>query len=396
MIGRRLIPREAPRTLAQKVVRAVVLGLAVLGLGALVWALSFLLAPLTLAFLHYYVQRPLVNLMENRGVPRTVAVLLCFGAGVAVVIVLGVVVWPSLDAWLKQMPAEEGQKNVFELQLTHRLEQWEEAGVQMYPKIQWHSLFERLRAVLEIERRQLMETLPALALQVLSNLGTFLLAPIIALFLLLDGAAMRQRVISWVPNRYFEMVLMLMYRVDRQIEAYLKGAASESGLVAVLLSSLLWLAGMPHALLFGCLYGALNVIPLLGPLIGIGSGLLYAIMDPTSPPLPVLLACYAGTYVLDAALINPMVVGKNLNMHPLTIILGVSVGGALGGIVGMLASVPAIAVAKAVLGTLGEAFRARQSLAAMQVAPPAREPLGLGVVPPRPRSTRWRRGASRR
>jgi len=357
----RLLPREVPPTLGHQVVRAVSAGLAVLGLLAVVWALSFLLAPVTLAFLGYYVLRPLVNVLESRGLPRQAAVLVCFGGAVAVVIAVGVVVWPSLDSWLQMPVAEDGQR--FERQLSDRLGAWESAGQHAYPKIQWHSLFDSLRAVLDAQRRELMETLPTMAMSVLQRSGTFLLAPIITLFLLLDGALMRQRLVSLVPNRYFETVLVLLHRVDRQIAAYLKGAASESALVAVLLSILLGMVGMPHALLFGCLYGVLNVIPLLGPVLGAGSGLLYALMDPSAPPLALLMACYAGTYVLDAGLINPLVVGKSLNLHPLALILGVSIGGAWGGILGMLASVPAIAVARAVLGTLHEYIASRRRMA---------------------------------
>jgi len=360
MSGLRLLPRDAPDTLGTQVVRAVTLGLSILGLFMVVWALNFLLAPVALAFVGYYVLRPLVNLLESRGVPRQGAVLVCFGGALALIVAVGVVVWPSLDQWLQMPLAEDGQR--FERQLSDRLGAWERAGQHAYPKIHWHSLFESLRSVLDAERRELMETLPTMAVGVLQRSGTFMLAPIITLFLLLDGALMRQRLVSLVPNRYFETVLMLLHRVDRQIAMYLKGAANESAVVAALLSVLLMGVGMPHALLFGCLFGVLNVIPLVGPVIGAGSGLLYALMDPAAPPLIVLLACYVGIYLLDAVLINPWVVGKSLNLHPLALILGVSIGGAWGGILGMVASVPAIAVARAVVGTLHQYVTSRRRL----------------------------------
>lgn len=354
-----LVPRETPLTLAQKVVRAVVVLAVAAVVGGLVLTLSFLITPVALAFVGFYVLGPVVNFLESRRLPRWTAVLLCFAVGISIAVGIGLVVWPSLEAWLQQKPSQ-GEKSVFEIQLANRLVEWEHALRRTYPKIEWHALFDRLRALLEGQRKRLMETLPLLALGLLSNAGTFLLAPIITLFLLLDGAAMHRRVISWVPNRYFEMVLVLLHRVDRQISAYLRGAASESALVAILLSGALAAVGMPNAALFGCIYGVANVIPLLGPLLGAGAGLLYAMMDPTAPALGVLAACYGGTYVVDAMLINPMVVGKNLNLHPLTIIVGISIGGALGGVVGMLVSIPTIAVCKAVIWTLFEGLRSRQ------------------------------------
>lgn len=351
-----LVPRAAPATLADKIVRVVV-GICALGaVGALAWVLRFLITPLALAILAFYVLSPLVNLMENRRVPRGVAVGLCFVALLGVVAGVGVALWPSLDAWLQQTP-RPGEKSVFELQLAARLDAWELQGQRTYPQIDWHGIFENVRGVLESNRRRLMEGLPAMLTGVASSAGTFLLAPIIALFLLLDGAAMHRAVVAFVPNRSFELVLLLIHRVDRQIASYLRGAASESALVAVLLAVVLALAGMPSAILFALIYGVLNVIPLAGPLIGASAGLLYSLMDPTAPAPGVLAACYGFVCAVDAMLINPLVVGKNLNLHPLTIIVGISVGGALGGVLGMLVSIPLIAIGKAIAGTLHQAYR---------------------------------------
>lgn len=360
--GEFVIPREQPLTLGQKVVRVVV-AVCALGVAALVISrLAFLITPVAFAFLGFYWISPLVNMLESRGIPRWLAVLVFYTAGLGIIVGVAAAVWPSLDTWLHEKPAAAGEKSVFEIQLARRLSEWEAAGAAAYPKLDWHAYFEQIRAILETQRRRLMETLPQLALGALSNVGTFILAPIITLFLLLEGSAMHKRVISWVPNRYFETVLVLLHRVDRQIAAYLRGAASESALVALLLTTMLLVVQMPNAILFGCIYGVANVIPLLGPLLGAGAGLLYALMDPSAPSMSVLIICYGVTYVIDAMLINPMVVGKNLNLHPLTIIIGISIGGALGGILGMLVSIPIIAVSKAVLTTLLEALRRRGAL----------------------------------
>lgn len=351
-----LVPREPEPGLAQKLVRMLGWACAAVAVGWMLSHLGFLLTPVALALLATYCLSPLVNLLENRRVPRWAAVLLCFTVLLTAVVGLGLAVWPSLEAWLQESP-RPGEKSVFEVQLAQRLDAWEAAGRSMYPQLDWKAIFDQARDVLEAQRRGLMETLPALALEALSSLGTPVLAAVIAFFLLLDGAGFLRAVVSLVPNRYFETVLLLVHRVDGQIAAYLRGAASESALVALLLSTLLWLAGMPNALLFGCLYGVLNVIPLLGPLLGASAGLLFALIEPSAPPLGVLAACYGVTYAVDAAVINPLAVGRSLNLHPLVLILGVTIGGGLGGILGMLVSVPAIAVGRAILTTLMDAHR---------------------------------------
>ncbi len=351
-----LVPREPEPTLAQQVVRTGVVLAALVAVGAVIYALRFLLVPVALAFLLRYCLLPLVDLLEDRGLPRWASVLVCFGGLLGAVVGVAMAIWPSLSSWLSESPAP-GERSIFEVQLERRLDEWEASGRSLYPNLDWNTLSLKARTFLEYQRRHLMETLPQLALDALSHVGTLALAPVIGLFLLLDGTAMHRAVIGWVPNRSFETVLVLLHRVDRQIASYLRGAASESALVAVLLSTALWVAGMPGAILLGCLYGVLNVIPIVGPLIGASAGLLYALVVPEAPGLGVIAACYAAVYATDAMLINPLVVGRSLNLHPLAIILGLSVGGGLAGIVGMLVSVPAIAVGKAIITTLREAWR---------------------------------------
>lgn len=350
-----LVPRPPELSLAQKAAR-VAIAIAVLALVALTLrTFSFLLAPVALAFVAFYSLNPVVNWLENRRLSRNLAVGLCFGA---LLVALGGVllaVWPSLDAWLQQTPAP-GERSEFELQLAARLGAWQAAGAKAYPHLDWKELFDHLRGVLDSHRRRITETLPQMLLDSASSAGVYLLAPVIAFFLLLDGNAMHRKLISFVPNRYFETTLVLLHRVDRQIAGYLRGAAAQAAIVSVLMSAVLWAVGMPNAVLFGFIFGIINVIPLAGPLIGASAGLLYALMDPGAPSMPVLLACYGAVHAVDVALITPWVVGKSLDLHPLTIIVGLTVGGTLGGILGMLVCMPLIAIAKAIGGTLLEAY----------------------------------------
>lgn len=351
-----LIPPRHERTLAEKVVASLVAALALTAVGAVAWVLRFLALPVILAFLLAYVLGPLVDILESRGLPRWVAVLLCFGVMNAALAVVVMGVWPGLEQWMKEAP-RPGEKSAFELQLEHRLDGWEAALSRVYLQLDWHTAFARLRDVLQEQRRTLVEGLPALAMALVSNLGSVLLGPVIGLFILLDGMSMKHALVRLVPNRYFETVLVMLDRVDRQIAAYLRGAASESALVTVLLSLVLLLAGMPQPVLFGALYGVANVIPMAGPVIGASAGLLFSLLDPAAPSAGLLLGCYGAVYVVDAAIINPLVVGKNLDMHPLTVIVGISIGGSLGGILGMLAIIPLIAITKAIAATVADAVR---------------------------------------
>lgn len=348
-----LIPRRRRLTLGEQVVRAV-LFLAGLGLvGAAVWVLRFLVVPVVVAFLFTYVMGALADLLENRGLSRAAAVSVCFAillGGLAAVLAG---TWPSLEAWLSEMP-EEGQRSVFEVQLEQRLAGWQASLAKSYPHVDWPGHFEKLHHFLEARRRSLVEGLPTMAMEALSHVGSLVLALIIAFFLLLDGTAMKKAVVALVPNRYFEGALLMLHRVDRQVASYLLGTALENVLVTVILAVPLYLMGMPNAFLFAVIFGVANVIPFAGPFIGAAAGLFFSLLDPSAPSVGALVAVYVVVHLVDAMLINPWVMGKSLDMHPMTVIVGISVGGTLGGVVGMLVIIPLIAVAKAIATTVSE------------------------------------------
>jgi predicted PurR-regulated permease PerM len=354
--SRPLVPPLPTPTLAEKVVRAVVWALVGTALVLVVRALSFLLAPFALSLVAFYMLSPVVNLLENRHLERRNAVALCFGGLLVLMLLAFSFIWPTLDGWLQEVP-QPGERSVFELQLEARLQDWATVGQRRFPGLDWSALFEHVRQGLEGYRRRWMEALPARATEALSSTGVYLLAPVVALFLLLEGTALHRRLVSYVPNPYFELVVVLLHRVDRQIAAYLRGAATQALIISALTALVLFGVGMPSAMLMGCIFGILNVIPLVGPVLGASVGLLYSLLDPTAPSMPVLIACYFGVHVVDLALVTPWVVGKSLDLHPVTIIVGLTVGGTVGGILGMLVSIPLIAVAKAMVGTVLEAYR---------------------------------------
>jgi len=355
-----LVPSPPRSTLAQKVVRALVFALVLCATLALLKVLSFLLAPVALALVAFYSLNPIVNALERQRLTRRTAVALCLGGLVAVLLLAAAFIWPSLDRWLVETPSSSGERSVFEVQLESRLQSWADVGRSRFPGLDWANLLEHTRQWLETYRRRWMETFPAMASEALSSAGIYLVAPVIALFLLLEGGDYKRRMVALVPNRHFETVLLLLHRVDRQIAGYLRGAATQALMVSFLTAAVLFLAGMPNAMLLGFIFGIINVIPIVGPVLGASVGLLYALMDPTAPSIPVLLCCYFGIHVLDVGLITPWVVGRTLDLHPLAVILGLTVGGSLGGILGMLLSIPLLAVAKAIVGTLYEAYRKEQ------------------------------------
>jgi predicted PurR-regulated permease PerM len=352
----RLIPPRPNRSLGERVVNALIVIACLAIAGGVAWTLRFMVAPIVGGLLLVYVLDPIADRLENSGLKRSTAVLICFGLLAAVLAAFFIGTLPTLEAWLQEAP-QEGETSQFTVQLEHRLHDWQAALASRYPGTNWSSPFEKIRHFLEHQQKSLVEGLPAMAMEAVSHVGTLGLALVIAFFVLLDGSAMKKAVVALVPNRHFENALLMLHRVDQQISSYLIGTAVENVLVTILIAIPLWFLGMPNAFLFAVIFGAANVIPFAGPFIGAFAGLLFSLLDPNAPSLGALLVVYVVVHLVDAMFINPLVMGKSLNMHPMTVIVGIAIGGTLGGVLGMLAIIPLIAIGKAIVETIVEGVR---------------------------------------
>ena len=192
----------------------------------------------------------------------------------------------------------------------------------------------------------------------------WILAPMIFVFLGFDNGQMRRYFVSLVPNRYFELSLTLLDRLDNAIGKYLRGTALECSLVGLTFGLGLILLGIPVgvAVAIGVVSGLVNAIPFLGTVIGLIVGLGYALIAENIKPLipgldPNDLALYvlilvAITHVLDNVVFQPFVLGSAVNIHPLVVVIAIFSGSLLMGLWGMLFAIPAVVVLKTAIETL--------------------------------------------
>lgn len=194
-------------------------------------------------------------------------------------------------------------------------------------------------------------------------LSNWIVLPFVFLFLLLDDGEIKRFFIGLMPNKYFEMSLTIFDSVDTAIGNYLRGTLLECLLVGVSFIIGLTIIGFNFqaAALIGILAGVANAIPFLGPVLGLGIGLLYAMIvegiNPIIPfisidPIFAVVIVVAIVQGLDNSIFQPLVLGKAVNLHPLVVVLGVTGGSILFGFAGMLFAIPAIVVAKVIVSTV--------------------------------------------
>jgi predicted PurR-regulated permease PerM len=196
-----------------------------------------------------------------------------------------------------------------------------------------------------------------------SKLSAWMLAPLIFIFLGFDNGQIRRFFIGLVPNRYFELSLTVLDRLDDAIGKYLRGTLMECFLVGLTLIVGLILLGIPVgvAVAIGVVSGLLNAIPFLGTVIALVIGVGYALIAENIRPLipglnpndlalcVVILVVIA--HVLDDVLFQPFVLGSAVNVHPLVVVIAILGGSLIMGLWGMLFAIPTVVVVKTTVAT---------------------------------------------
>lgn len=182
---------------------------------------------------------------------------------------------------------------------------------------------------------------------VVSGLMLVVIVPFVAFFFLKEGRRITHGVIELVPNAYFELILNLLHQINGQIGGYIRGQILAVTLVASLSVLGLSILGMPYFLPVGVLAGLANMIPYLGPLIGIVSATIVALATLGGMGLVMkVVILFLIIQIIDNVIIQPMVVAKSVDLHPLVVLVVVMIGSDLMGMAGMLIAVPLTGILK--------------------------------------------------
>ena len=144
----------------------------------------------------------------------------------------------------------------------------------------------------------------------------------------------------------FKNLNKTIFEINAIMSSFIRGQLLD-GLIVGLISSIgLSILGLDFAFLIGLTAGIANIIPYVGPLIGCIPAIIIGLLSPN--PIMALWAVLLLLAVqqLDSAVISPKVVGDSMGLHPIFVIMAITIGGSVAGILGMLLSVPIAGIIK--------------------------------------------------
>jgi predicted PurR-regulated permease PerM len=367
-------PRQPPGERLRRggVVAWALVGLFVVAAVAL-WGLykvKIIFPPLILALLIIYMLNPLVANLERRGVRRAIGAVLIYVVvvGAVVVLVLGLAPFFARQA---QTFADDWPE--FRREAAHTLagiaENANDLGLaidtaQIYCLLgvdhtadadapspeRCHELTSGLREGLTDQAGRISE----IGFTVLEAVLVFVIAPLIALYMLIDLPKLQRDLLHLVPPDHRDETADLAGKVGRILGSFFRGQLFLAFVVGVLSAIGFWAVGLPFWLIVGVMVGILNLVPVFGGLLG---GLFaFTVSALVGEPQVGLLAALVVLAVQQVhnRLLHPIVMRAAITLHPVSVIVTILAGGAVAGLWGVLLSVPAVSVAKLLIAHFWE------------------------------------------
>lgn len=359
------------------------------------WQFRVVFPPLVLAAAIVFILNPIVTGLAGRGLPRVAGTALTYIGFIGLLVAIGFLVaplvqtqseeladqWPELRAdvedWLDDL-SQRSKDDGWIIEIPNSAELRDQLGGA--PTTAQTDEFDR---IVGRASDQLAEDEPVLAadldrvaadardqfpeatgiaeqLSTVREVGTrifeigliFVLAPIIAFYLLVDLPHIGSVVRELVPDRAKDQTFHVGTRLNHTIGGYFRGQLAVAVIVGAMVSVGLAILDLPFWLIVGMIAGVFNMVPLIGPWVGAVPGVAIALTTRDFSTALWVMAVMAGAQQIDNHFISPLVMQRTTSLHPAVVMLSLLAGGSLGGFFGLLLAVPLTAAIKVMVGHL--------------------------------------------
>jgi predicted PurR-regulated permease PerM len=346
---------------SQRIRRAGQVSWALVGIAALVallvlvaWAIRVVWPPLILAGAIVFVLNPIVTRLHRRGFPRALGTALTYLSIALFLVLLGLLITPLVSRQSEQFSQEWPQ---IRRDVERTIDDWAERSkdwaiqVPTVKEIQDEldsrgnkPIADRIAQVRDVGARVFHVAL------------IFLLAPVIAFYLLVDLPRLRVVTESLVPPASRDEVVHVGRRLGRAIGGFFRGQLLVALIVGIMVSTGLAILGLPFWLLVGMIAGLFNIIPLIGPWVGAVPGVVIALTTRDVTTAVWVAVIMAVAQQIDNHFISPLVMKRAVKLHPAAVLLALLAGGSIAGFFGLLLAVPTAAVVKILAGHLWRTY----------------------------------------
>ena len=318
--------------------------------------------PIILSAIIYYLLVPIVDFFERKGVRRIYSIIVLYLIIIGVLTILIVLVIPLLRDQIMRLIVSFPN---LVIDIERMLEQV--IGSQFLNQVQQTFDFNISDLASQVSNGAttiLNSTFAGIG-NIIGSVSKTVMAiitvPFILFYLLKDGKKLPGYILKFLPISMRSHTFTVLQEMNKQISSYIRGQIVVSFCIGVLMFIGFVIIGLDYAPVLAVIASFTSVVPYLGPAIAITPALIIAVV--TSPYMLLkLIIVWTIVQLIEGKFISPQIMGRNLHIHPITIIFIIIIAGNLFGVVGILLAVPGYAVLKVITTHLFEYFKIRSQL----------------------------------
>lgn len=306
----------------------------------IMWALGDVLLPFVIGGAIAYFLDPVADRLERLGLSRMAATAVITVVGVLGFVLAILMVVPALITQLLDLV--DVLPDLFK-QLRSFIEK-------QFPSLldresSTHAMLVSFGETLKSKTGDVMQTLLTSLGSAINIVVLLVIVPVVAVYLLLDWDRMTARIGELLPRDHAPIIRRLAGEIDAVLASFVRGMGTVCLILGTYYAVALMLAGLQFGLIVGFIAGLVTFIPYLGALIGgsLAIGLALFQFWGDWAHIGLIAGIFAIGQVTEGNFLTPKLVGSSVGLHPVWLLLALSVFGALFGFVGMLVAVPVAA-----------------------------------------------------
>jgi predicted PurR-regulated permease PerM len=312
----------------------------------LVYQIAVVVLVLLLTLLFSVIISGPVDYLEHRGVGRGKGTLAVFGGLVLILGTVGRALVPAIEDQAIELTEtfpvllENAQDLVVRLQSA--------LGLEISFGLDPQNVLDSARNFLS---GGTLATVANVGVGVASVLSYTVVIVIATVYAVATPAPLINGFVSLFPAGQRQRVREILREVYETVQKWFLGQLVSMAIIGLLFTVAMFVIGIPFALLLGIFSGLISFVPYVGPLISVILPVLLALTGNPIDALWVILA-YLGIQAIEGNLVQPMVMSRAVNLHPVTLVFALLTMGTLFGFVGVLLAVPLVAVLNVLLREL--------------------------------------------
>lgn len=305
--------------------------------------LKWLFIYFSIALMLAYFFDPLYRYLIHKKVPKVLAIIVVFGIIITLLILTIVFLIPSVI----------NQLNVLYREIPNFIENYQNLILSIKPQLSKFINPADVEILLKENLSELQKGILGFSQTIiiyLSNIVSsitfgIVIIPLILFYLMRDMGIFKENLYIFVSKGNKKEFKEVLEKIDHIVSGFIRGRIIVCFIVGTLIGIGLYFLNLKFALIIGIVSGIFNFIPYLGPIVGVVLALIFALGQPWWILL-MIVVLFVLVNQLEAIYLNPNILGKELGLHPLTVILSMLICGLLLGILGILVAVPLAAILK--------------------------------------------------